>query len=233
MQLTLTDASRLLHASESVVIRWVWRQRLPCQRVAGQYWFNRAELLEWALAHQVKADAGEPYPHLTRHADVNLAAALEAGGIYVGIPGPTRDAALRELVARLPVPADFDRSQLLGLYQARLTVNWRVDGDGIALPSVRHAIVLSVPHSLATLAVLERAIVGSAETAAPIRMLFTLISPTLRAHVQMLSSLSRALQDPGFRSCVLGMRPPEAILREARRFDQQDRRMAPFGPRAA
>lgn len=229
MQMNLYDASKVLHVSDSMVIRWIWQQGLPCQRVAGKYWFNRAELIEWALAHQINIDCA--MQDLQNAA--SLFEALEAGGIYNGLPGQTHDAALRAIVTRLPLPRDFDKRHLLQLYQARGTQSWRVVGDGIAVPGVHHPIVLAVPQALATLSYLEQAIICDVPVVQPVRIIFNLISPTTRAHLRLLSTLSSALREPSFRACVLGMKPPNIILGEARRIEERERRAASIKPRAA
>ena len=50
-------------------------------------------------------------------------------------------------------------------------------------------------------------------------MLFSLICPTSRGHLQMLSRLSYALHEPKFRDVVLAAGQREEILREAREVE--------------
>ena len=54
MQLSIRDLTKLLNVTESTVTRWIKQRGLPAQQVGGQYRVNRAELLEWATAHQVR-----------------------------------------------------------------------------------------------------------------------------------------------------------------------------------
>ena len=68
MQLTMRDVTKFLDVSESTVTRWIKQRGLPAQHVGGQYRFNRAELLEWATANQVKVSL-ELFDHL--EADAN------------------------------------------------------------------------------------------------------------------------------------------------------------------
>jgi PTS system nitrogen regulatory IIA component len=52
-----------------------------------------------------------------------------------------------------------------------------------------------------------------------VHALFSLVCPTMRSHLQMLSRLSYALRDPRFREVVLGHAPRDEILREAKRVE--------------
>ena len=51
----------------------------------------------------------------------------------------------------------------------------------------------------------------------PVNVLFTLISPTIRAHLHVLSSLAFALRDPGFQDVIGRQASRDVILAEARR----------------
>ena len=55
--------------------------------------------------------------------------------------------------------------------------------------------------------------------AKPVHTLFTLISPTTRAHLHLISRLAFALRDPKFYEVVLRKGLREEILREAKRVE--------------
>ena len=120
MQLSIRDLTKLLNAAESTVTRWIKQRSLPAQHVAGQYRVNRAELLEWATANQVRVSL-ELFDHLEADAESvpSLAAALETGGIHYGLQDTNKDRALRALVQVLPLPDEVDRELLLRLFLAR------------------------------------------------------------------------------------------------------------------
>src|SRR5438045_1356193 len=81
MQLTTRETCQVLGVTETTIKRWIKQMGLPAHHVAGQYRFNRTEVLEWATAHQIKVSLeifdqdeaeDEPAP--------SLADALDAGG---------------------------------------------------------------------------------------------------------------------------------------------------------
>jgi PTS system nitrogen regulatory IIA component len=220
VQLTVRDASRFLDVSEATVTRWIKQRGLPAHHVNGQYRLHRAELLEWATTNQVKVSPAlfdeldseeEPIP--------SLADALEAGGIFYGVPDTSKEKALRALVGVLPLPEGVDRELLLRLFLAREASASTAIGGGIALPHVRNPIVLHVDRPLVTLAFLERPVDFGALDGQPVRVLFSLICPTTRSHLQTLARLSFLLHDTAFRDVVLRAGPREEILAHARRLE--------------
>ena len=220
MQLSTRDVSEALAVSEATITRWIRQRGLPGRHVAGQYRFNRAELLEWATSNGVRVpaslfehfdDEDEPTP--------GLGEAIELGGIFYGLRDTDRDGALRAMVEVLPLPDGMDRELLLRLFLAREAAASTGVGEGIALPHVRNPIVLHVPRPMVSLCFLERPVDFGTLDGKPVHVLFAVISPTMRGHLQLLSRLAYAIHDVKFRAKVTSQAPAEAILREARRID--------------
>ncbi len=220
MQLTVRDVSRFLAVTEATVTRWIKQRGLPAQHVGGQYRFNRAELLEWATTNQIKVSL-EMFENLKKEDDPapSLAEALEAGGIFYQVPDTNKDRALKALVELLPLPDGVDRDLLLQLFLAREAAATTAIGGGIALPHVRNPIVLQVDRPLVTLCFLEKPVDFGALDRQPVQVLFSLVCPTTRTHLQLLARLSFALHDAKFRDVILRHSPREAILQDARRIE--------------
>lgn len=219
MQLTVREVGKLLDVSESTVTRWIKQRGLPTHHVGGQYRFNRVELVEWATANRIKV-AAAVFDQLEAEEEVpRLAEALEAGGIHYRVPDSSKERALRALVHALPLPDDADRELVLGLLLAREASASTAIGDGIALPHVRNPIVLHVARPMLTLCFLERPVDFGALDGKPVNVLFSMICPTTRSHLQTLSRLSYALHDAAFHRVVAQQAPREEILREAERID--------------
>jgi PTS system nitrogen regulatory IIA component len=220
MQLTVREVSKFLNVSDTSVIRWIKQRGLPAQYVGGQYRFNRAELLEWATANKMKV-AVELFDNLEHEAEPapSLTDALEAGGIHYRLQGANKDEALRALVEALPLPDGVDREFLLRLFLAREASASTGIGDGIALPHVRNPIVMNVTRPMISLCFLEKPVDFGTLDGKPVQILFSLVSPTMRSHLQMLSRLSFALHDTQFKEIVMRSGPRGEILQEAHRID--------------
>ena len=70
-------------------------------------------------------------------------------------------------------------------------------GEGIAIPHVRNPVVLHVGRPSITLCFLEQPIEYDALDGKPVHTLFTIVSPTTRAHLHLMSKLSFVLRDSG------------------------------------
>jgi PTS system nitrogen regulatory IIA component len=220
MQLSIRDVTKLLNVAEGTVSRWIRERGLPAQQVGGQYRVNRAELLEWATANKVRVSL-ELFGHLEADAETvpSLAEALEIGGIHYQLQDTNKDRALRALVQVLPLPDGVDRELLLRLFLAREASASTAIGDGIAIPHVRNPIVLHVARPAVTLAFLSQPVDFGALDGKPVHVLFSIISPTNRSHLQLLSRLSFALHDAKLREVVVRQAPREEIVAEVRRVE--------------
>lgn len=220
MELTVRDLMKLLDADEATVGRWIKQRGLPAHQVGGQVRVARGDLLEWATANNIRVSLElfedlEPDPE----APLDLGRALEAGGIHYGLEDTNKERALRALVEVLPLPEGVDRELLLRLFLAREASASTAVGDGIAIPHVRNPIVLHVDRPTVTLAFLSQPVDFGALDGKPVSILFSIISPTNRSHLQLLSRLSFALHDVKLRHTLVRQAPREEILEAVRQVE--------------
>ena len=220
MKLSVRDAARLLNVSEKSVYRWIKEGTIPAYQVNDQYRFNRAELLEWATSRKIQVsaeifaepDGGEtPLP--------SLCEALRAGGIYYRIGGTDKASVLHSVVDTMKLPEEVDRDFLYQVLLAREALGSTGVGDGIAIPHVRNPIVLHLSRPMVTLSFLEKPVDFGALDGQAVTTLFTLISPTVRAHLHLLSRLGFALRDPKFKSAVVNQASRDEILDALRKVE--------------
>jgi nitrogen PTS system EIIA component len=221
MNLSVRDTAGLLKVSEKTIYRWIKQQTIPAYRVQDQYRFNRAEILEWATSRRLNVSSeifaepeaeGQPVP--------SLLDAMEAGGVFYRVSGEDKESALREVVELLRLPDEVDRGFLLRVLLAREAIAPTAIGDGIAIPHVRNSVVLHVGRPSLTLCFLERPIEYGALDGKPVDTLFTIISPTMRAHLHLMAKLSFVLRDAGVRNAIGGQESRVEILRQFGRAEQ-------------
>ena len=220
MNLGVRDVCALLNVSEKTIYRWINQGLLPAYRLNDQYRFNRAELLEWATARKINISAElfeEPESSATPLP--SLSEALQAGGIFYRVGGDDKNSVLRAVIEHLRVPEEVDREFLYRVVLARENLQSTGIGDGIAIPHVRNPIVMHVSRPMITLCFLERPVDFAALDGKPVHALFTLISPTVRAHLWMLSRLSFALHDEEFKKLIATQGGREEILAAAVRIE--------------
>ncbi len=219
MKLTVRDVSEMLDVSEKTVYRWLTERKLPGYRMSGQYRFSRAEVLEWATANRLKVSvAALEEPEEPGYPMPSLADGIQAGGIFYRLGGTDKESALRSIVEVVRLPDEVDRDFLLQVLLARERMASTAVGDGIAIPHARHPIVLHVMKPMVALGFLERPVDFGALDGIPVQTLFTVISPTAKAHLHLLSRVSFALKDGEFKSLVLAQAGREELLSAIQRI---------------
>lgn len=206
------DVAQLLHISERTIERWVRLGELPALRIKNQWFVNKVDLLEWASARGVEL-APEIAQTWDTNGPVHLFDAIARGGVHHAVPGHTREAVLHAVVKRLPIADQHDREFVYQGLLAREALGSTAIGSGIAIPHIRNPIVLQIAAPSITVCFLENPIDFNAPDALPVRVLFTIVSPTARFHLQLLSRLMYLLQNEPLRKLLQGAPPADVLLR--------------------
>jgi nitrogen PTS system EIIA component len=215
MQLGVRDVAKLFNVNEKTIYRWIKQQVVPVYRINEQYRFNRSELLDWATSRRIQIS-----PEIFQEVEQSktplpsLSDALKAGGISYRIGGNDKPSVLRSIVDILNLPEEVDREFLYQVLMARETLGSTGIGEGIAIPHVRNPVVLHVSKPSMTLCFLDHPIDFGAIDGQPVSVLFTLISPIVRAHLHMLSRLSFVLQNQDFKAALKRQASREDLMQK-------------------
>ncbi len=217
MQLTLRQATSYLDVDEATIRGWIKKRGLPAHRINEQLYLNAVELWQWAtengitVSRRLLDDAkhtGDDVPPLS--------ALLAAGGIHPDVGGDDKSGVLRDVVARLALPADLDRDFLIQVLEAREAMGSTGIGDGIAIPHARNPILLHVEQPLVALCLLRHPVEFDAVDGIPVHALFVVISPSIPAHLKILARLGLVLRDPDLRRLLKERAAADAISRRVR-----------------
>jgi nitrogen PTS system EIIA component len=226
MQLSVKEVADLLKVNEKTIYRWLKKGELPAYCVGNHYRFNRAELLEWATSRQIGVSADifrEPEnPQISIN---SLSEALNAGGIHYRLEGNNKESVLKNAVKLMKLPPEVDKEFLLQVMLAREAMASTAVGDGIAIPHVRNPIVLHITEPVVSLCFLEKPVDFNSLDGKPVNCLFTLVSPTVKMHLFLLSRIAYMLRDDGFKTVIEKQGAREKILSEIIRVEsalQQD-----------
>jgi nitrogen PTS system EIIA component len=233
MHLNVRDVSRLLKVSEKKVHEWIGRGILRAERVNNRYLMHRSELLEQTSSRQIDVP-GEVFAdaELTGTQQFELAESLRAGGIFYQIEGADGRAALRAIIAALPLPAEADRELISDMLIAREALGSTAIGGGIAIPHVRRPLILGAATASISLFFLAHPVDFGAFDGKPVFAMFLLVSPSVRAHLHLLSRLSFALHDPGLKAALARRAPAAEILCEVERVEDTIRARAKLGSKS-
>jgi len=217
VKLTIRDVAAMLNVSERTIYRWIDLEVIPAYRINEQWRFNRAELLAWATARRLNVSSELlQEPETLGSAAPSFTETLSAGGIFYRVAGEDKASALRAVVELSKLPDDVDRSWVFEMLLARESLESTGIGDGIAIPHVRYPIALHTPKPLLMLCFLEQSVEFGAIDGQPVRVLFCLLSPTIRGHLALLSRLAFVLRDASFKNAVLREASREEIFQEAK-----------------
>jgi PTS system nitrogen regulatory IIA component len=222
MQISVSAAAKLLNTTERKIYEWIRKESIPYRKVGDHYRFHRAELLEWATGLGMTL-AIENFPLSRRSLDVAPPAfgeALRVGGVFNDVIGHDRQSVLQSIVALLPLDEDADRELLYDVMLAREALGSTGIGNGIAIPHVRAPVVMQTTGPSVTLCHLAQSIDFAAIDGKPVHTFFTLITPTIRAHLYLLSRLSAALQNPTFYRLVTEHGSADELFAAADALDQ-------------
>ena len=124
-------------------------------------------------------------------------------------------------MARLPLPEHVDKVALCDFLLAREALGTTAIGDGIAIPHVRNPIVIhGEERPVMSLCFLREPVDFGALDGKPVFALFTLLCPTIREHLHLLSRLAFLLKDRTFREAVGRRADGATILALARHAEQ-------------
>jgi PTS system nitrogen regulatory IIA component len=218
MHLSARDAARLLGVSETQLGKWLKSGELASTRVNDQYRLNRIDLLEFASSRglDISPDLleGLEQPQLP-----SLAEAIRSGGVHRGIAGKDKASILRAAVDRLQTVSKGERDLLHRVLVAREALGSTGFGNGIAIPHPRNPIVLRVHHPEVAICYLEPPCDFDALDGKPVHTLFTVVTPSTRAHLHLLALIAQASRDPGFVAALEARADADALLREVERIE--------------
>jgi len=215
MDISLRDAAKMLKVSESTISRWINKERLAAFVINGRYRFNRVDLLEWANQRKIPAAA-------LYHASESLGAAckldsLLEGNIHYDVPGEDKKAVMAEVAQRLPLASARDKALAAQALWDREAKGATII-DGIAIPHTRSPLVFGVDRPVVSLCFLKKPVAFESQDATRVRVVWTLVSPSVRTHLALLAKVASALHDAEFRRLLDKPAPATEILARMRQI---------------
>jgi len=232
MQLTVRDASKLLNLPEKEIYRLIKRNDIPFYRLNKSCFFNRAELLEWAIARSVDISADFfSSPDSRTETLPQLCDAIEKGGIHRLTNNDSKSDMLRMVVSCIPGLSDPDRERIFTALLARETLGSTAIGNGIAIPHVRNPIIINSNDPIVLLCFLSKPIDYGALDGKKVSTIFMMISPNTRIHLHLLARLSFILQNKKIQTMLPGEKDDQIILSRVRDLEKTIRPAADPGAR--
>ena len=212
MELSLRDAARILNVPDQTVSKWIQQGELPALKTRGQYRINKVELQEWAQARNLELSPELFAPGGRVNQLPSLSKALARGGVHLEIPGAQRNDVLRAITELEGIPDALDRALLFQLLLGRESLASTGIGEGIAIPHPRDPLIVYIDEPIVLLAHLKESVDFDAIDGQRVSVLFLLLSPNVRCHLQLLSRIMVALHDEQFRGLLQNKVHAEFVL---------------------
>jgi nitrogen PTS system EIIA component len=221
MQLSVKELAGLLKITERTIYRWIKDKSIPFYRIHDQYRFNRIEILDWATTNKMNVSQGllhDAGDNIT--VELSLAETIKKGGIHYRVEGKDKKELLGNVLDCFNLPEDVKKQDLLSAMLIREELGSTGFGDGIAVPHARYPVVMHIPHAIVSICFLETPVDYGAIDNKPVNCLFTVISPTVRSHLKILSGIAFVLKDPRVKKTIIAQSSREIILNAIGKSEQ-------------
>lgn len=219
--LTIQEVARMLGADARRVERMAQRGEIPCQKIAGQFRFNRAAITEWlqqqmgAMSHDhlAEVDAG-----MTAHREAEedariITPLLRIEAITTHLDARTKQSTLRELVALArKTGLVFDSRELVEAIILREELGSTALEGGIAIPHPRRPLPYAIAEPVLVVARTTQPIVFGAPDGRLTSLFFLTASQDDRHHLHILARLCRMLHDEDFVARLRSAQNSEEML---------------------
>jgi PTS system nitrogen regulatory IIA component len=210
----------MLGADVRRVERMAQRGEIPCQKIGGQYRFNRAQITEWlqeqmggmSHAHLAEVDAGMTAHRETTEDEAIITPLLVPEAVTTSLGSRTKSSTLRELVSLATATGRVhDERELLEAVMHREELCSTAMEGGIAIPHPRRPL----PHTIAEpILVVARTqgIAFGAPDGKLTQLFFLTASQDDRHHLHILARLCRMLHDEKFVTRLEEAETPAEIM---------------------
>jgi len=213
MQLTFRDIEQAFEIEEKTLYQWLNSRGMPAVKANDQYYFNSVETLEWALKNKIRLTTGAlRLCEKSRQGQDVITPALKRGGVHMGLAGKSRDEVLGNAIDLLPLPDHVQRIPLKEMLLSREHAGTTAIGNGIAIPHVKHPVVLAGVDPIVGIFILENTVDFSSLDGEGVHTLFVILSSSFKGHLSLLSRLAFCLQDEDVKAALKGRADCQEIL---------------------
>ncbi len=197
----------MLGADMRRVERMAQRGEIPCQKVGGQFRFNRAQITEWLQQkmggmshdHLAGVDAGMTEQRQTQQDEAIITPLLKLDAVTTHLGSRTKDSTLRELVSlAAKTGLVVDERALLEAVLHREELCSTAMERGIAIPHPRRPLPEAISGPILVVAKTPQGIAFGAPDGRMTTLLFLTASQDDRHHLHVLARLCRMLHDDRF-----------------------------------
>lgn len=201
--LAAREAAGLLGTPMVTVLRWAHQGKIPCKLKKDGYHFKESDLVGWAKAHDMPLSPMKEFIPIKRSLQehgAELSSALRRGGVIGNVPGSDIYSVLENVLGQARLPEGADKELVFNELINREEIASTGIGKGVAIPHPRSPLVRFIDTPIITAAYLEQPVDFNAVDGEDVFVVFLMLSPSTKKHLELLSKLSICLRDRRFRS---------------------------------
>jgi PTS system nitrogen regulatory IIA component len=219
--LKIQEVARMLGTDVRHVERMAQRGEIPCQKVGGQFRFNRAEITEWLQQrvggmsdeHLAQVDAGMTEQRQTSEDEMIISPLLRLAAVTTNLGSRTKDSTLRELAALAEKTGlVLNPQDLVEAVLHREELHSTAMENGIAIPHPRRPLPYALSAPILALARTTGGIAFGAPDGRLTDLFFLTASQDDRHHLHILARLCRMLYDEDFVASLREAETPRAMI---------------------
>lgn len=221
MKLTIDEVAKCLDVPSSTVERWIRQGRIPVSKSGGACFFQKSIFYVWAkkqnLPFALPEEKTEKY---SEEKPDNLFNSMASGGVFHDIQGKSVAEVLKSSVENIAF-LDKDGQQILlkKLLEREEMASTGI-GKGISIPHPRSPIEGTLEEPAIATCFLENPVDFGAIDGVAVFVLFILLSPTVKIHLQLLSKLAYCARDASFVEFLKQCPPKEALLSKVEHMEK-------------
>lgn len=222
MPISLEKAAKLLGTSEEMLLRWARQGVVPAIELNGAYCFDTKVLTSWAKQRKMplKPATSDPQGEEPDHV-FSLHRAMEQGGVYFDVGGADIPSVFKAAIGKIAIPKSIKANELLSRLLEREELASTGIGNGVAVPHPRHPFKNAPSEGMICTCFLEREVDFCAIDGNNVFVLFLMLSPNTRLHLQLLGRLSFCLHAPSFVKTLNGCRDDVHFLNRVKEMEKQ------------
>jgi len=196
----------MLGADVRRVERMAQRGEIPCQKIGGQFRFNRAQITEWLQQqmggmshdHLAQVDAGMTAHRETPENEAIITPMLRLEAVTTSLGSRTKGSTLRELVSLAAATGKvYNEQELLDAVMHREELCSTAMEGGIAIPHPRRPLPEAIAEPILVVARTQGIAFGAPDGKLT-QLFFLTASQDDRHHLHILARLCRMLHDEDF-----------------------------------
>lgn len=210
MKLKPAEFAACLNIPLNTVERWIRQGKIPIRQSGDDYLFDEKILKKWSDKHNITFTLSDHHKNVTKESEENiLYSAMKRGGVYYDVPGDSVEEVLKNAVSLLPGMPEHDKEMLYVTMMEREKLTSTGIGKGIAIPHPRSPMNGDDIKAFISTCFLKNKVDFGAIDGKPVSVMFLLVCPTIKIHLNFLSRLSFCLRNDSFIDFLNTLPTPE------------------------